>query len=247
MVEESTIEDRYLVRGASADRRQDPVPVSPRWRVRVYAEPEPAAEFARGYADFVNVYAYAARRGLPVRAEASATAGIVYKLREQEVVKVIGRGAEPERVGSFENYWYQVLTEDGHRGDTRTGSSCRVFEAFGDPRAEAARLHADDPGLERVMATAWRPEEFLTMVNRHRFDLLRLRPGYGLFPDAEAQVFRLVSAQREQRVPVPGGWSGWATGATCWPRTAATAVRRASTCAATGACWRSPTWTRGGR
>ena len=116
VVEESTIEDRYLVRAASADRRQDPVPVAPRWRVRVFADPEQAAAFAARYADFVDVYAYAARRGLPVRAQASATAGIVYKLREQEVTKVLERGAEPEQVGSFENYWYQVLTEDGTEG-----------------------------------------------------------------------------------------------------------------------------------
>ena len=197
VVAESTIEDRYLVRAAGADRREEPLPVSPRWRLRVFSEPEPAAEFAARYAEFVDLFAYAVRRGLPVRAEASATAGIVYKLREQEVIKVIGRGAEPEQVGSFENYWYRVLTEDGTEGYT-FGEFLPVFESFGDPHAEAARLHADDPGLERVLGTAWRPEEFLSMVLRRRFDLLRLRPEYGLFPDPEARVFRLVTAQRKR-------------------------------------------------
>ena len=200
VVEESTIEDRYLVRAASADRRQDPVPVAPRWRVRVFADPEQAAAFAARYADFVDVYAYAARRGLPVRAQASATAGIVYKLREQEVTKVLERGAEPEQVGSFENYWYRVLTEDGTEGFT-FGEFLPLFESTGDPRADAVRLHTADPGLERVVGTAWRPEEYLSMVRRRRFDLLRLRPEYGLFPDPEAGVFRLVTAQREREFP----------------------------------------------
>ena len=200
VVEESTIEDRYLVRAASADRRQDPVPVAPRWRVRVFADPEQAAAFAARYADFVDVYAYAARRGLPVRAQASATAGIVYKLREQEVTKVIERGAEPEQVGSFENYWYQVLTEDGTEGFT-FGEFLPRFESTGDPRADAVRLHTADPGLERVVGTAWRPQEYLSMVRRRRFDLLRLRPEYGLFPDPEAGVFRLVTAQRQREFP----------------------------------------------
>ena len=200
VVEESTIEDRYLVRAASADRRQDPVPVAPRWRVRVFADPEQAAAFAARYADFVDVYAYAARRGLPVRAQASATAGIVYKLREQEVTKVLERGAEPEQVGSFENYWYRVLTEDGTEGFT-FGEFLPLFESTGDPRADAVRLHTADPGLERVLGTAWRPEEYLSMVRRRRFDLLRLRPEYGLFPDPEAGVFRLVTAQREREFP----------------------------------------------
>ena len=200
VVEESTIEDRYLVRAASADRRQDPLPVAPRWRVRVFADPEQAAAFAARYADFVDVYAYAARRGLPVRAQASATAGIVYKLREQEVTKVLERGAEPEQVGSFENYWYRVLTEDGTEGFT-FGEFLPLFESTGDPRADAVRLHTADPGLERVVGTAWRPEEYLSMVRRRRFDLLRLRPEYGLFPDPEAGVFRLVTAQREREFP----------------------------------------------
>ena len=200
VVEESTIEDRYLVRVASADRRQDPLPVAPRWRVRVFADPEQAAAFAARYADFVDVYAYAARRGLPVRAQASATAGIVYKLREQEVTKVLERGAEPEQVGSFENYWYHVLTEDGTEGFT-FGEFLPLFESTGDPRADAVRLHTADPGLERVLGTAWRPEEYLSMVRRRRFDLLRLRPEYGLFPDPEAGVFRLVTAQREREFP----------------------------------------------
>ena len=200
VVEASTIEDRYLVRAASADRRQDPLPVAPRWRVRVFADPEQAAAFAARYADFVDVYAYAARRGLPVRAQASATAGIVYKLREQEVTKVLERGAEPEQVGSFENYWYRVLTEDGTEGFT-FGEFLPLFESTGDPRADAVRLHTADPGLERVLGTAWRPEEYLSMVRRRRFDLLRLRPEYGLFPDPEAGVFRLVTAQREREFP----------------------------------------------
>ena len=93
-----------------------------------------------------------------------------------------------------------MLTEDGTEGYT-FGEFLPVFESFGDPRAEAARLQADDPGLERALRTAWRPEEFLSMVNRRRFDLLRLRPEYGLFPDPEAGVFRLVTAQREREFP----------------------------------------------
>ena len=200
VVEESTIEDRYLVRATYADRNSGTVPVAPRWRVRMFPDAEQATTFAARYADFVDVYGYALRRGLPVRADASATSGIIYKLREHEVLKVIERGAEPERVGVYENYWYQVLTEDGTVGHT-FGEFLPVFESAGDAHAEAARLLADDPFLERVLATRWRPEEFLSMVNRRRFDLLSLRPEYGLFPDPSARVFRLVTAQREREFP----------------------------------------------
>ena len=191
IIEESTIEDRYLVLGAGGDQGEEPVPVV-RWRVRVYPDAEQATAFAARYAPFTDNYGYAVRSGLPVRAEASATADIIYKLREGQVTKVLERGAQPERVGVYENYWYQVLTEDGVAGYT-FGEFLPVFQASGDPHAEAARLRADDPALEHLLATVWRPDYFRAMVITGRYDLRRFRAEYGLFPDPAARLFRLVT------------------------------------------------------
>ena len=192
IIEESSIEDRYLVRSAGVDQDEEPVPVE-RWRVRVFPDTEQASAFAARYAPVTDSYAYSVRNGLPVRAEASATADIIYKLREGQVTKVLERGAQPERVGAYENYWYQVLTEDGVAGYT-FGEFLPVFRASGDPHAEAARLRADDPALEHLLATVWRPDYFRAMVITGRYDLRRFRAEYGLFPDPAARVFRLVTA-----------------------------------------------------
>ena len=191
IIEESTIEDRYLVLSAGADRDEEPLPVA-RWRIRVYPDAEQATAFAARYAPFTDSYGYAVRSGLPVRAEASATADIVYKLREGQVTKVLERGAQPERVGVYENYWYQVLTEDGVAGYT-FGEFLPLFQASGDPHAEAARLRADDPALEHLLATVWRPDYFRAMLITGRYDLRRFRDDYGLFPDPAARVLRLVT------------------------------------------------------
>ena len=191
MIEESSIEDRYQVLSAGGDRDEEPVPVE-RWRVRVYPDAEQATAFAARYAPFTDSYGYAVRIGLPIRAEASATADIIYKLREGQVTKVLERGAQPERVGVYENYWYQVLTEDGVAGYT-FGEFLPVFQASGDPHAEAARLRADDPALEHLLATVWRPDYFRAMVITGRYDLRRFRAEYGLFPDPAARAFRLVT------------------------------------------------------
>ena len=191
IIEESAIEDRYLVLSAGGDQDEEPVPLQ-RWRVRVYPDAEQATAFAARYAPFTDSYGYAVRSGLPIRAEASATADIIYKLREGQVTKVLERGAQPERVGVYENYWYQVLTEDGVAGHT-FGEFLPVFQASGDPHAEAARLQADDPALEHLLATVWRPDYFRAMVITGRYDLRRFRAEYGLFPDPAARVFRLVT------------------------------------------------------
>ncbi len=194
VMEESTIEDRYVVRRAApeGERGEEPVPVA-RWRVRVFPEPEPAAAFAEQYMPYAASYAYAARNGLPVRAEASATADIVYKLRDGEVVKVLQREPQPDQVGVYENYWYHLLTEGGVSGYT-FGEFLPVFETRGDPYPEALRLRSEDATLDHVLATVWRPGEFRAMVITGRYDLDRFRAEYGLFPDPEAQVFRLVTA-----------------------------------------------------
>ena len=191
VIEESSIEDHYLVRSAAGDRREEPVSVE-RWRVRVFPDTEQATAFAARYALFVDSYGYAVRAGLPVRAAASATADIVYKLREGEVTKVLERAAQPERIGAYENYWYQVLTEAGVAGYT-FGEFLPVFQTSADPQVEAARLHADDPTLEHLLATVWRPEYFRAMVITGRYDLGRFRAAYGLFPDPAARLFRLVT------------------------------------------------------
>ena len=191
IIEESAIEERYLVLSAGGDRDEKPVAVQ-RWRVRVFPDAEQATAFAARYAPFTDSYGYAVRSGLPVRAAASATADIVYKLREGQVTKLLERGAQPERVGVYENYWYQVLTEDGVAGFT-FGEFLPVFQASGDPHAEAARLRADDPALEHLLATVWRPDDFRAMIITGRYDLRRFRAEYGLFPDPAARVFRLVT------------------------------------------------------
>ena len=75
------------------------------------------------------------------------------------------------------------------------GEFLPVFESSGDPQAEAARLQAADPALERLLGTVWRPEYFRAMVITGRYDLERFRAEYGLFPDPAAQVFRLVTEE----------------------------------------------------
>ena len=193
VLEESELEDHYLVLGAGADRDQEGVAVT-RWRVRVFPDAEQATAFAANYAPLGTRFGYAVRSGLPVRAEAAATADIIYQLREGQVVKVLERGAELEQVGVFENYWYRVLTEDGTEGYT-FGEFLPVFESTGDAQADAARLHAADPTLERVLSTVWRPEYYRAMLRSGRYDLERFRVEYGLFPDPAAQVFKLVTEE----------------------------------------------------
>jgi hypothetical protein len=94
------------------------------------------------YGEWAPYFGVAEIQALPVR-EFMATdpsSSIVYRLREGERVKIIGRTPETVEVGGLNDYWFEILTENGTRGyvfgyrldvidaqgiSTEKGRSCR--------------------------------------------------------------------------------------------------------------------------
>lgn len=161
------------------------------WRLRPASGREQARAEAEAYAPYLQTYAYALRDGLPLREEPQQESRRVYKLREGQVVKVLGRGEQEVQIGSYQDYWYRVLTEDGYEGWC-FGYFLPEFQSAGDPQAEAAALKAQDPLLDALVSTEWRPEFFQEMADKGQFDLERFSPETGFFVDAERRQARLV-------------------------------------------------------
>jgi hypothetical protein len=156
------------------------------WRLRLASSRDQLRAEAEAYAPYLSSFAYAQRDGLPLRENPEQEARRVYKLREGQVVKVLSRGEVPVQIGSYQDYWYRVLTDDGYEGWC-FGYFLPVFQSEGDPLAEAAALKAKDPLLEALQATAWRPEFFQEMVDNGRIDLERFDPEIGFFLDPSRQ------------------------------------------------------------
>ncbi len=169
------------------------------WRLRLAASRDKLREEAEAYAPYSSAFAYAQRDGLPLRENPEQEARRVYKLREGQVVKVLSRGEQKVQIGSYEDYWYRVLTDDGYEGWC-FGYFLPVFQSSGDPLTEAAALKARDPLLEALQATAWRPEFFQEMVDNGRIDLERFSPEIGFFLDA---------ARRQALLSLPGFRQSW--------------------------------------
>jgi hypothetical protein len=119
----------------------------------------------------------------------------VYKLAEGQLVKVLSRGEEQVTIGSYQDYWYLVLTEDGYQGYC-FGYYLPVFRSSGDPKAEVETLMAQDPMLEALLETDWRPEYFQEMVDQGRIDLTAFGKEFGFFVDPEKRQIRLVTSRR---------------------------------------------------
>ena len=165
------------------------------WRVRSFDREEQAREFQHAYDPYRESYAFTAREdGLPIRERPDTQSRRLYRLRPAQLVKVIGRGESVAQEGALEDYWYQVLTEDGYEGYC-FGYYLRTFRSAS--RSAAARmdeLAAEDPVLDMLLGDAWRPAYFADMISSGRIDLRTFGPDIGLFPDREAGVWRLELA-----------------------------------------------------
>jgi hypothetical protein len=189
--QESTVQGSYLIRLPGTRELIE----LPTWRMRLFESKEEAVRGAEEYAPYQDMFAYSQRDGLPLREEADQEARRVYKLAEGQLVKVLSRGEEKVTIGSYQDYWYLVLTEDGYQGYC-FGYYLPAFRSSGDPKAEVEKLMAQDPMLEALLATDWRPEYFREMVDKGRIDLTAFGKEFGFFVDPEKRQIRLVTGKR---------------------------------------------------
>jgi hypothetical protein len=186
---ESQLGDTYLVsvKGERETREFT------RGRIRKFAHRAEAIAEAERVQPWLTTWAYSRKQDpppLPIRETADASAKTVYRLRYQQLVKVIGRSAERFEIKPYTDYWYEVATEDGFAGWC-FGYYLKVYTAEGDPTAEQERLLSTDDTLERILGTTWRPDYFRKMIADGRIDLHTFREDVGLFPDPENRTFRL--------------------------------------------------------
>ncbi len=191
ILSESQIRHSYIVQIKGTKERFE----LPTWRVRFFEKAAQAEDFAAGFDEWKSVYAFTDKASLPIREFADASSERVYKLREGQEIKVLGRGDLVE-VGRFEGYWYNVLTGDGVEG--------YCFDAYltvyslNDKQEMVVQNEKDnsDPQLENFFSTQWRPEAYQDMLTRRQIDLKLFKADYGLFVDREARTITLNTSER---------------------------------------------------
>ncbi|MFW5686263.1 MAG: SH3 domain-containing protein [Spirochaetota bacterium] len=191
IVSESDLNDTYTVTADALDGRVDLA----RWRVERYLTAEEAAAHAAEYEESFDgntrLHARALRNALPMRsAPTPGSSNTIYRLREGEEIKLIGREPEPTNLQGLVSYWYEALTTTGARGWV-FGYTLAVF----DPTDETVIVEtgsSDDPLLDLLLQNVWRPIYFVDMVSNGAIDLELFRAEYGLFPDPENRQLELV-------------------------------------------------------
>jgi hypothetical protein len=188
VLKESKIRKVYLIVDKDGKTKRE-IPV---WSVRFFRDRAKAESFADSYGSWKFFYGYSQKRGLPVREEPKQESRIIYKMREEQVVKIVGRSDEPSQEGIYENYWYHILTRDGYMGYC-FGEFLNVYETETDPYEMAKEYQAKDVLLDFIMSQVWRPQYYEEMIEEQRFDLARFRADVGLFPHPLLKKVELVT------------------------------------------------------
>ncbi|MBN2659068.1 MAG: SH3 domain-containing protein [Spirochaetales bacterium] len=186
--EESKIRRTYAV---ALPGEKDTVEIDT-WRIDFFEGQKEAEDFAESYAPYTNTYTYTDLSvGLPVRDEPVVkTNNRVYKLRQGQEIKVIGRSDEVVPVGNLNDYWYHVLTDDGVTGYAY-GTTLVVYSMNDTGMVIENASDTTDELLETFLNSVWRPSYYNDMITKNVIDLTRFKDSFALRIDPEKKVITL--------------------------------------------------------
>ena len=164
----------------------------PLWQMTEPVSKRKVAEQAKKYEEFRHVYASVALDGLPMRAEPVNTSKQVYRLRENEIIKVLFKG-EGQVVMSgksaLEGDWLRVLTSDGTQGwcfsyNLRLYQTDSLGNKIGGDDEE--KVENTSTEIDRLLLKIWYPENYKAMVESGRIDIEKLNPYYNMHIEEES-------------------------------------------------------------
>ncbi|MFP4152248.1 MAG: SH3 domain-containing protein [Alkalispirochaeta sp.] len=167
------------------------------WRVIQFDDYEVATAYAEEYAPWTDAYGRSLRTALPVREQPDRTSTRMYRLRDGELMKIIGRLEEESDEAGLIDYWYHVLTREGLTGWV-FGYYMELTGAAGRSLDPAEEFDNTDRIVRDIAATIWRPDYFPRMVSSGRIALDEFSPRFGFFGDPANQRFRLVLPEIER-------------------------------------------------
>jgi hypothetical protein len=196
--EESRLKQTYTVGGPSKDTAKEQREIAV-WRIRFFPNENDAKAFAEGFESVKDLYATANRNALPIREKADRLSRQVYRLRQNETMKVLALSTSPSDENGLQGYWYTVLTEEGV-----AGFCFNYYLTLYNAKTNTIITTSQDASQEAIAAiltNSWRPDFFRDMAATGRIDLVRFRSAYGVFFDEEPRQLRIVLPNASVSVP----------------------------------------------
>jgi hypothetical protein len=181
----------YLVQGSGVDKFEIPLA-----KLELAGSKKKALQRAEEFAPYALMYAETLQDGLPIRESPDNGARRVYRLKQGEIVKILGSAKGTIAVGAtgspLPGEWFRVLTEDGVTGYCFS-YRLRLFEHSGGPLtvAQESEAAAEDRDLEQVLSKKWYSDSYTAMINSGRLDLEKLSRYWGFDPGQDTGIARI--------------------------------------------------------
>jgi hypothetical protein len=181
----------YLVKGSGVDKFEIPLA-----KLELAGSRKKALQQAEAFAPYALIYAETLQDGLPIREDPDNGARRVYRLKQGEIVKILGPAKGTAAVGStgdpLPGEWFRVLTEDGTTGYCFS-YRLRLFEHSGGPLtvAQGGESAVEDHDLEQLLSKKWSADSYAAMVSSGRINLEDLSGRWGFDPGQDTGIARI--------------------------------------------------------
>ncbi len=176
----SNISRQYIIKLPDSGERVE----VPLWKLSSPVSKKKAIALAQKYAEFEHKYAKCVLDGLPIREDPENGSKQIYRLRQDEVIRVLFRGNGVIPTNGKENLkgeWLRVLASDGTSGWCFS-QNLRLFTMNADGSygegSEEAQVQQEDEVLNLFLKTKWYPDYYSQMILRNRIELEYFSPEY---------------------------------------------------------------------
>ena len=182
----------------------------PLWKLSDPSSKSKAKRLAAQYNEYSGMYACCLMDGLPIRAEPKNGAKQVYRLRKNEIIKVLYKG-EGETLTSggkpLEGDWMSVLTSTGVSGWCFS-LNLHLFTMAPDGTYNIESVigvaSKSDDILENVLSARWYPDYYATMIKNEQIRLEYMDPSYGFDTGAETGTIAIKIPTLDVEAPFGG-------------------------------------------
>ena len=182
----------------------------PLWKITSPESKKKALKHAEKYTQYAQKYARCNLNGLPIREDAVNTSKQVYRLRKDEIVRVLyeGDGVIPTNgVQNLEGIWLRVLTSDGNFGWCFS-YNLKLFTinadgSFGEG-AESAEVYKADETLEAMLNSAWYPDYYSRMISSGNINLDDIQTNFGFDTGINSGTVRICIPSLNVSFPYSG-------------------------------------------
>lgn len=190
----------YIISSLDSENKKE----VPMWKILLRKNKKEIERLEAKLENLQFMYAASTFDGLPIRVYPDNLSKQVYRLKENQVVKLLWEGdGIPVMRGEqkVEGAWYEVMTDEGIQGwcfshyldiyDGRVGRKGGKKSTVGIMVEKEEEENREDSALTNALSATWVPEYYRRMLVNRTVDLDRISSSYGFFPGVDTNVARI--------------------------------------------------------